>query len=78
MHREERARDAARRLAPQLMSELEKAALGKGDFEKLDLRVRVQAILRLLEYGVRKPRLAESGKPDDGPDIPQSPEDLFT
>jgi len=52
---EERAAEAARTAAPELIRELLDAALGKGDFTQLKGEERLKALTRALEYGIGRP-----------------------
>jgi hypothetical protein len=62
---EERASEAARTAAPELIRELLDAALGKGDFEAIKPEDRLKALTRALEYGIGRPgvRAREDGEP---------------
>lgn len=63
-------------LAPRLggfVEELQKAAKGEGEWAKLPPASRLQALSKLLEYAVGRPRSAE--KPTPGPaEKPDSPD----
>ena len=61
---EERAVEAVRSKAPDLMRELLAAAMGAGDFEGIKAETRVSAILRALEYGIGRPAPAVKAKPE--------------
>jgi len=52
---EERAAEAARTAAPELIKELLDAALGRGDFAGLKGEDRLKALTRALEYGIGRP-----------------------
>jgi hypothetical protein len=72
---EERAAEAARTAAPELVKELLDAALGRGDFKTIKPEDRLKALTRALEYGIGRPGVArrEDGTPTDIP----SAADLF-
>jgi hypothetical protein len=72
---EERAAEAARTAAPELIKELLDAALGKGDFVGLKGEDRLKALTRALEYGIGRPGVMrrEDGTPTPIP----SAADLF-
>ena len=61
---EERAVEACRTKAPDLMKELLAAAAGTGDFLGIKAETRVSAILRALEYGIGRPAPAVKAKPE--------------
>jgi hypothetical protein len=83
---EERAAEAARTAAPELIKELLDAALGRGDFKTIKPEDRLKALTRALEYGIGRPGVArrEDGTPTDipsaadlfGPAVPEGEEDL--
>ncbi len=61
---EERASEAARKAAPQLIDELLAAAQGTGDFKDLKPDDRLRALFRALEYAVGRPELRTRIAPD--------------
>jgi len=71
---EERAAEAARTAAPELIRELLNAALGKGDFEGLKGEDRLKALTRALEYGIGRPGVMR--REDEPQPIPTA-ESLF-
>jgi hypothetical protein len=72
---EEKALDAIGQKLGRLTSALLDAALGEGDFEALDPKIRVTAVLRALEWRLGKPTVAKQQSPEEEP-IP-IPADLF-
>lgn len=64
---EERAREAIGDKLATLVDELIDAGLGKGDFEDLPLTVRVNALTKLIEWGI--------GRPPPGTKAPQTTEE---
>jgi len=71
---EERASEAARTAAPELIKELLDAALGRGDFEGLKGEDRLKALTRALEYGIGRPGVMR--REDEPQPIPTA-ESLF-
>lgn len=68
----QRARRALAAKSPDLAQELVDAALGKGTFEDLDPKTRVQALMRALEHGLGRPPAA--AKPaEEEKDPPEDP-----
>jgi hypothetical protein len=72
---EERAAEAARTAAPELIKELLDAALGRGDFGAIKPEDRLKALTRALEYGIGRPGVAR--REDGIPQLVPSAADLF-
>ena len=59
---EERAREVIMLKQERLVSELLDAALGQGDFAQLDLKTRVSATVKALEWSIGRPASAPKGQ----------------
>ena len=57
---EQRVKEAFQASSEMLADELIDAALGRGDFEELDPKIRITAIVKAMEYGLGKPNTGQS------------------
>lgn len=77
MSPDERARDAIARDVPGLINELLDAAHGRGDFEGLDQKTRLAAVVKAMEYGVGRPTVVRAAPKGDMPQMPTTADELF-